>query len=85
MKQTCRICGCTDYNACYHPEYGNCWWKAKNLCSHCAMIQSGQIKKEDVKHLCYETACAYHACMGDECQYDEMKKNGSSQFKKMCE
>ena len=35
----CRICGCTDDNACYNPSYGNCWWvdDAHTLCSHCVM------------------------------------------------
>jgi hypothetical protein len=35
---TCKICGCTENNACCHPEYGPCWWvdESENLCSHCA-------------------------------------------------
>lgn len=28
----CRICGCTDSQACE----GRCWWAAPNLCSSCA-------------------------------------------------
>ncbi|WP_221413138.1 hypothetical protein [Dysgonomonas sp. 521] len=34
----CQICGCTETSACYHPDYGNCWWVDENqdLCSHCA-------------------------------------------------
>lgn len=34
----CQICGCTENNACSHPDYGNCWWVDDNedLCSHCA-------------------------------------------------
>ena len=34
----CRVCGCTDQDPCYNPEYGNCWWvdDSHELCSHCA-------------------------------------------------
>ena len=37
-KDTCKKCGCTWNNPCYHPKYGFCWWvNAKHtLCSHCA-------------------------------------------------
>ena len=35
---TCKICGCTDKDPCYHPEHGMCWWadETHELCSHCA-------------------------------------------------
>jgi hypothetical protein len=34
---TCKICGCTDNNACIHPEKENCHWVDADhtLCSHC--------------------------------------------------
>lgn len=34
----CRVCGCTESNACFNPEQGNCWWvdEDRTLCSHCA-------------------------------------------------
>ena len=34
----CKICGCTNSRACYHPEHGFCWWvdDTHELCSHCA-------------------------------------------------
>ncbi|MDR1981351.1 MAG: hypothetical protein LBQ39_07020 [Tannerellaceae bacterium] len=34
----CRVCGCTEYDPCYHPDYGSCWWnnEEETLCSHCA-------------------------------------------------
>jgi hypothetical protein len=34
----CRVCGCTEKDPCYNPQYGNCWWYDYNttLCSHCA-------------------------------------------------
>ena len=37
MKRTCKKCGCTENNACYHPELGPCWWadETKELCSFC--------------------------------------------------
>lgn len=31
-EQKCKICGCTDYNACE----GSCYWVAEELCSKCA-------------------------------------------------
>ena len=37
----CRVCGCTEDNACYHPEHGNCHWIEPSLCSHCASIEEG--------------------------------------------
>lgn len=33
--QICSKCGCSDDDACVHPEHGHCWWVAENLCSHC--------------------------------------------------
>lgn len=34
----CRICGCTDNDPCFHPDYGMCWWadNEHTICSHCA-------------------------------------------------
>lgn len=32
---TCRLCGCTEHNACYDDERGACSWAAPDLCSHC--------------------------------------------------
>lgn len=34
----CRVCGCTDYDPCWHPKHGCCWWAddTHTLCSHCA-------------------------------------------------
>jgi len=34
-KRVCRICGCSDDNACYNDDMGICWWVEKDLCSHC--------------------------------------------------
>lgn len=34
----CRVCGCTEHDPCFHPNYGTCWWvdEEQTLCSHCA-------------------------------------------------
>jgi len=34
---TCKKCGCTDTDACYHLDFGPCWWvdESHELCSHC--------------------------------------------------
>lgn len=34
---TCKICRCTDYNACVHPDEGSCYWvdDTHELCSAC--------------------------------------------------
>jgi len=40
LKQgICSKCGCTEYNACFHPEHGPCWWldDEQTLCSHCGI------------------------------------------------
>ena len=45
MKGTCKICGCTEYDPCIHPDFGACWWinSDQDLCSHCIEL------KEDPK------------------------------------
>lgn len=37
-KGVCRVCGCTDDDPCYNPNFGNCWWadESQTICSHCA-------------------------------------------------
>ncbi|MEK5068080.1 hypothetical protein [Sporosarcina sp. FSL K6-1508] len=38
MVDTCKVCGCTDENACVTSD-GPCWWAdslERNLCSSCA-------------------------------------------------
>ena len=37
----CKNCGCTDQTACYHPEFGPCWWidETHELCSHCVELK----------------------------------------------
>lgn len=38
MYGVCRVCGCTESDPCFHPDYGMCWWvdETHELCSHCA-------------------------------------------------
>lgn len=45
--RTCRICGCTDHNACYNPKVGVCFWVSEDECSHChAMgVENAQFAK----------------------------------------
>lgn len=34
--QRCRVCGCSNNDACVIPGAGPCWWVTPNLCSFCA-------------------------------------------------
>lgn len=36
FRLRCRVCGCSDYDACWHDLLGACWWVQPDLCSHCA-------------------------------------------------
>lgn len=61
MRGVCDVCGCTDFNACSDPVYGNCWWAndEQTLCSHCADVtnknsleyfklrEAGEIEEEE--------------------------------------
>jgi hypothetical protein len=40
MYGVCKICGCTDNNACISNEFGACWWldETHELCSHCVEL-----------------------------------------------
>ena len=39
--RSCRICGCTDWNACIEPDGYPCCWIEENLCSNCAFFAQG--------------------------------------------
>jgi len=39
----CRVCGCTENRACFHPDHGACWWVEYDLCSHCANGWNNQV------------------------------------------
>lgn len=45
----CRVCGCSDYNPCRNPHYGNCSWvdEEHTLCSHCADLVDGDWSCKD--------------------------------------
>lgn len=38
MRGVCKVCGCTEMDPCFNPDYGCCWWvdDSHELCSHCA-------------------------------------------------
>ena len=39
--QSCRVCGCTDFNACIEADGFPCCWVEKDLCSACAFFAQG--------------------------------------------
>lgn len=43
----CKICGCTDDNACYHPDCGPCCWADDNhdICSHCMLFKPEEVER----------------------------------------
>lgn len=34
IGQRCRVCGCSDFDACMTDD-GPCWWVEEDLCSGC--------------------------------------------------
>jgi hypothetical protein len=46
--RACRVCGCTDDNACLDPEFGPCWWVAADLCSHCKATDEGRVRAHHI-------------------------------------
>lgn len=43
-KRTCRHCGCHEFDACYHPDFGNCFWVTDDECSHCIEIPGEAVR-----------------------------------------
>lgn len=41
-ERACRVCGCTETNACVSKRHGACWWVEEDLCSHCDMRTAGR-------------------------------------------
>jgi len=37
-EKICLQCGCSEKDACIHPDFGPCWWVEEYLCSHCTEI-----------------------------------------------
>ena len=61
MYGTSKICGCTDTNACVHPDFGACWWidDTHELCSHCVELPEdplveliNALKKDSKEPIC---------------------------------
>lgn len=68
MVKTCRVCGCTDDNACP----GGCYWVEDDLCSRCAEL--GEPEKEP--HMidgspCYEVMACPPVMEGEPCDYPD--------------
>ena len=38
--RSCRICRCTDFNACIQPDGFPCCWVEDDLCSSCAYFET---------------------------------------------
>lgn len=46
--QVCKICGCTETTACFHPKIGPCFWIQEDLCSHCDATFMGKLEQVDI-------------------------------------
>lgn len=57
----CKKCGCTDNNACVHPDFGSCFWMDDDheLCSHCVELPDDPLVKltNDLKLDINKTLC----------------------------
>lgn len=55
MYGVCKICGCTEKDPCYHPDWGMCWWvdETHELCSHCADLE---IKNDPATEHCINSS-----------------------------
>ena len=45
--RACRVCGCTEHDACIHPGGRPCSWVAADLCSVCANTIAGIMRLLD--------------------------------------
>lgn len=49
---SCRVCGCTDFNACIETDGFPCCWVEDDLCSSCAYFAQGDsvvlLEAEDI-------------------------------------
>ena len=48
-EQRCRVCGCTDSNAC--PE--GCYWVEDDLCSRCAEMEGNSLEEKEENQVIY--------------------------------
>lgn len=42
--QRCHKCGCNNDAACWHADFGNCWWVETDLCSHCELVPGEAVR-----------------------------------------
>lgn len=64
QKRTCRVCGCTDDNACP----GGCYWVEDDLCSRCAdeaKVAATQ-STDRLTEFCRSIDCVFRRLMDDE-------------------
>lgn len=46
LSQTCRECGCNDYDACWDEDTNlPCHWEESDLCSVCAKTVQGEVEE----------------------------------------
>ena len=48
-ERRCRVCGCTDGNACL----GGCYWVEEDLCSKCAEIEGNSLEEKEENQMIY--------------------------------
>lgn len=48
----CRICGCSDFNACVPPTGVPCHWVQPDLCSNCAAFRKARVRRFGAKRAC---------------------------------
>lgn len=44
--QICRVCACSEHDACKVPPFGACWWLTNDLCTSCdiaAVLKTGAV------------------------------------------
>jgi hypothetical protein len=54
-ERACRICGCTEPDACPDPTHGGCAWAGQDLCTACAPYQEKPVKRPSAAEL--QSAC----------------------------
>jgi hypothetical protein len=47
----CKLCGCTNGDACPDHETGTCWWVHEDLCSACATKEQKEAAKAEMRLL----------------------------------
>lgn len=52
MARTCRVCGCTEDNACVDDGLTPCHWVAEDLCSECVDVPYSEGEERLLRLLC---------------------------------